>query len=131
MSGSYVILSIALDRDPAAWGFDQMDVFYTDTTDINLALTPDNPEHSLISFQFPEFRMKTGGEQHFGLQLVAPATVSTPDRTARIGARLDPTVGVHFDAWSLSVSAGGGVVESTDAGWALDLRAALGLGWDG
>ena len=82
VSGSYVILSIALDRDPAAWGFDQMDVFYTDTTDINLALTPDNPEHSLISFQFPEFRMKTGGEQHFGLQIVAPATVEYRDHWA-------------------------------------------------
>lgn len=79
VSGSYVILSIVLDRNPATWGFDPIDVFYTDTDDINRALTPDDPEHSLISLQFPEFRASTDGEPRFGLQVVAPATFGYRD----------------------------------------------------
>lgn len=66
-----------------------------------------------------------------GVDLVAPAAVSIFDGTARVGARLDPRLGVHFGAWSVSASGGAGVVQATDAGWALDLRTALALGWDG
>lgn len=82
VSGSYVIVSIVLDRNPAAWGFDPIDVFYTDTADIDLALTPDDPECSLISIQFPEFRADTNGPPKFGLQLVAPATFGYRDHWA-------------------------------------------------
>lgn len=82
VSGSYVILSITLDRDPKSWGIDPIDVFFMDTADINLALTPDDPDRSLISIQFPEFRETTSGEPRFGLQLVAPATFGYRDHWA-------------------------------------------------
>jgi phytoene dehydrogenase-like protein len=74
VSGTFVILSIALDTAPAAWGFDPLDAFFIETSDINAALTPDDPEHSLISLQFPEFRKEASDRRLFGLQIVAPAT---------------------------------------------------------
>lgn len=74
ISGTFVIVSIVADIDPATYGLDCMDTFYTDTSDINEALTPDDPEHSMISIQFPEFREKISDGSLFGLQLVAPAT---------------------------------------------------------
>jgi phytoene dehydrogenase-like protein len=81
VSDTFAILSIALDRDPATWGFDQIDAFYTDTADINLALTPDDPEHSMISLQFPEFHT-THAPRRYGLQIVAPATLEYQDHWA-------------------------------------------------
>lgn len=74
LSGSFVIVSLVLDIDPSVYGFDDMDAFFNETTDIDAALTPDDPEHSLISLQFPEFRDQTGDPALFGLQLVAPAS---------------------------------------------------------
>ena len=74
ISSTFVIVSIVSDVDPVTYGFDNMDVFYTDTADINEALTPDDPEHSLISIQFPEFRTEASDHRLFGLQLVAPAS---------------------------------------------------------
>lgn len=81
-SDTFAILSVALDQDLATWGFAPIDVFYTDTADITLTLTPNDPEHSLISFQFPEFREETPGPQRFGLQLVAPASFEYRDHWA-------------------------------------------------
>ncbi len=66
-----------------------------------------------------------------GVDLVAPAAISLLDGAARVGARLDPRAGVHIDAWTLSLSSGAGIVQATGAGWALDLRAAISLGWEG
>ncbi len=60
VSDTFVILSLVLDRDPAAWGFDRIDAYYTETPDIDRALTPNDPEHSMISLQFPEFHATRG-----------------------------------------------------------------------
>jgi phytoene dehydrogenase-like protein len=74
VSGTFVIVSIVTDKDPANFGFDNTDSFYTDTANIDEALAPDDPEHSLISIQFPEFRTDDGDPRLYGLQLVGPAS---------------------------------------------------------
>jgi phytoene dehydrogenase-like protein len=79
VSGTFVILSIVTDLNPDDYGFNHTDAFYTDTPDINAGLTPDDPEHSMISIQFPEFREEAVGRSLFGLQLVAPATFEYRD----------------------------------------------------
>jgi phytoene dehydrogenase-like protein len=74
VSGTFVILSIVTDIDPATYGLNGIDAFYTDTADINEALTPDDPEHSMISIQFPEFHELNSDSRLYGIQLVAPAS---------------------------------------------------------
>ncbi len=74
LSDTFVILSLVTTIDPAAYTFDKMDIFTTDTANINEALTPDHPERSFISIQFPEFHVEAGDPQLFGIQLVAPAS---------------------------------------------------------
>lgn len=50
------------------------DASHTDTADIDKALTPDDPEHSLFSIQFSEFNTEASDGRLFGLQLVAPGS---------------------------------------------------------
>lgn len=74
VSGTFAIVSILTDMDLAPYGLDGMDAFYTNTADINAALTPDDPEHSLFSIQFPEFHEASRESGLSGIQLVAPAS---------------------------------------------------------
>lgn len=74
ISSTFVIVSLVVDANPADFGFEHMDAFYTDTADIAQALTPDDPARSLVSIQFPEFRDETADPSHYGVQLVALAS---------------------------------------------------------
>lgn len=64
-----------------------------------------------------------------GVDLVVPAAASPFAGVARFGARVEPRLGVHLRGVAVSVSGGAGIVESTDSGWAMDLRAAVGFGY--
>lgn len=69
-----------------------------------------------------------GRHVDLGLDLVVPAAASVTDGVARVGVRLEPRVGAHFGWLLVSLSGGGGVLVATDSGWAMDLRATVGIG---
>jgi prolycopene isomerase len=82
VSGTFVIVSLVTDSAPAAFGVQAIDTFYTDTADIAEMLAPDDPEHSMISVQFPEFHEPGREDRHHGMQLVAPASYEYKGRWA-------------------------------------------------
>lgn len=65
------------------------------------------------------------------LALVAPFAVRPQDAQAAIDGRLDGRVGAHFGAFTVSVMGAAGLRWASDASWTTDLRAGVGLGWDG
>lgn len=79
VSDTFVIVSIVTDIDPAANGPGNTDAFISATTDINKALTPDDPGDSMFSIQFPEFHEKHADGRLHGIQLVALASFEFRD----------------------------------------------------
>lgn len=82
ISGTFFLVSLVMDIDPAVLGLNRVDTFITTTADIAKMLAPDDPEHSFFSIQFTEFRDPTARADRFGIQLVAPATFEFRERWA-------------------------------------------------
>ncbi|MGL4650533.1 MAG: phytoene desaturase family protein, partial [Caldilineaceae bacterium] len=94
VSISFVILSLVLDRDPATFGLEPMDAFFTDTADLKAMLAADDPEHAFFSVQFPEFRATDADAHRYALQVLAPASF---DYGQRWGTERDGVRGAEYE----------------------------------
>jgi phytoene dehydrogenase-like protein len=74
VSSPYVIVSLVVDIDPCAWGFDGTDTFVTGTADLEEAMAPNDPESGFYELVFPRYRMPEANPAHHGIQIVSPAT---------------------------------------------------------